>query len=349
MYVTVKKVAFFLAVLLVMWFTFMTFVKRESALQLTGLQNANINHTSIRQVDRFQLVFWSNDYHISPINDLKNLLQPLGVRFIDKSLSGHCHVTNTCEGRKTLRVISKGNAMELADPTLVQRFFEAYRDDVEMKSVDAFVCFHPTAMCELFVPFNKTLIVIASTRYELGRFGVERWTQWNKNLIQIAANPMNVVGANNKYDLEYIRYFTGIESLQLLPSFCGYLTDKYSPTRPGFLLAPIHQGDFSNQFMAEFGKSCRKVNCTVELAHLRDKYPVYKYSDLTAHQAIVYVPYQVSVMSLFEQYRMNIPLIFPSIDLLAKWQQQHMVSLQLVPVSIIYSYLIRPSGIRNKN
>lgn len=47
-----------------------------------------------------QLVIWSNDYHISLINDLKHLLQPFGVKFIDKSLSGHCHVTKTCEGKK---------------------------------------------------------------------------------------------------------------------------------------------------------------------------------------------------------------------------------------------------------
>lgn len=34
---------------------------------------------------------------------------------------------------------------------------------------------------------------------------------------------------------------------------------------------------------------------------------------------MIYVPYQVSLMSLFEQYRMNIPLFFPSIDLLTEW------------------------------
>jgi hypothetical protein len=279
------------------------------------------------------LVIWSNDYHISPINDLKHLLQPLGVKFIDKSLSGHCHITNTCGGRATLRVINVGNAMDLADPKLVQQFYEAYRNDVEMQSVDAFVCFHPAAMCELFQPFNKSIIVIASTRYELGRFGAERWTKWNENLVRIASNPANVVGANNKYDLEYIRYFTGIDSLKLLPSFCDYLKDTYKPTRPGFILAPVHNGGFASKFMEEYKESCRSVNCTVELFPLRSRYPSYAYADLAAHQAIVYVPYQVSVMSLFEQYRMNIPLLFPSLDLLASWQHEHMV-LFVILVSI---------------
>ena len=61
------------------------------------------------------------------------------------------------------------------------------------------------------------------------------------------------------------------------------------------------------------------------LTLLRRIFQTYKYSDLTAHRGIVHVPYQVSVMSLFEQYRINIPLFFPSIELLADWQLNYTV------------------------
>ena len=270
------------------------------------------------------LVLWSNDYHISPINDLKHLLKPFGVTFIDKSLSGHCHITKTCEGKKSLKIINRGNAMYL-NPSLIPKFYEAYKNDAELQSVDAFVCFHPTSMFELFMPFNKSLIVIASTRYELGRFGVDRWTRWNNNLVQIAKAPSNVVGGNNQYDVEYIKYFTGIQP-QLLPSFCGYLPDKYAPSRSGFLLAPVHHRRFGRIFMSEYKTVCENVNCTAKLMRLREIYPHYNYSDLTAHAGIVYIPYQLSVMSMFEQYRMNIPLFFPSLELLTTWQHVHMVS-----------------------
>jgi hypothetical protein len=119
------------------------------------------------------LVIWSNDYHVAPINDLKQLLQPLGVRFIDKSLSGHCHVTNTCEGRKTLKVINRRNAMHL-NPSLIQQFVQAYANDSEILSADAFACFLPPAMCELFEPFNRSLLIIVPTRYEAGRLTSDR-------------------------------------------------------------------------------------------------------------------------------------------------------------------------------
>jgi len=291
-----------------------------------GIINFNglpMNRSEVLLFPNKPLVIWSNDYHISPINDLKYLLKPFGVSFIDKSLSGHCHITNTCEGKNSLKVINSDNAMNL-DPSLIAKFYEAYKNDPELQSVDAFICFHPASMCELFMPFNKTLIVIASTRYELGRFGAARWTKWNSNLLQIANTPINVVGGNNLYDVEYIKYFTGIEP-QLIPNFCGYLPNKYAPSRSGFLLAPVHHSEFERMFMSEYKTACKNVSCTAKLLRLRSTYSHYKYSDLTAHSGIVYIPYQVSVMSMFEQYRMNIPLFFPSLELLTTWQHTYMV------------------------
>ena len=275
------------------------------------------------------LVIWSQEYHISPIRDLKDLLRPLGVRFIDKSLAGKCYVTNTCEGRKSLKIINRHNALNL-DYSLIPKFYNAYKDDAEMKSVDAFVCYHPTSMCELFMPFNKSIIVIASTRYELGRFGVDRWTKWNRNIVQIANTPGNVVGGNNMYDVEYIKYFTGVQP-QLIPSYCGYVYRKYAPSILSFLLSSVIRNGifgkiFYKAFMSEYKTQCKSTNCSVKLIALQKKHRSYKYSDLTKYAGIVHIPYQVSVMSVFEQYRMNIPLYFPSLELLTKWQHRYMVS-----------------------
>lgn len=48
---------------------------------------------------------------------------------------------------------------------LRREFYDAYANDPEMATVDAFLCNHACGMCELFMPFDKPLIVIASTRY----------------------------------------------------------------------------------------------------------------------------------------------------------------------------------------
>lgn len=122
----------------------------------------------------------------SPINDVKNLLSKYNVRFIDKSLSGHCQLTKSCA--KDLKVLNQDNGIA---PNLQvrQQFYETYRNDFEINSVDVFICFHPIGMCELFMPFNRTIIVISSTRYELGRHGPEAWTDLNKNLHIMTSNP----------------------------------------------------------------------------------------------------------------------------------------------------------------
>lgn len=200
-----------------------------------------------------------------------------------------------------------------------QDFHKFYADQVEMNVIDVFICFHPASMCELYIPFNRSIIVFASTRYELGRFKATEWKKWNNNLKKIAENPKNLIAANNLYDAEYIRYFTGL-NVTVLPSFCNYTNVQYNPQREEFLIAPIHHRYFEPIFLKQLNQSLNEIGeNNVLIARIRDIYQYYKYSDLVNHPAIIHVPYQVSTMSLFEQYRMGIPLLFPSLDLLAEW------------------------------
>jgi len=101
--------------------------------------------------------FWSSDFHISPIADLKDLFKPLGMNIIDKSLSGHCHLKKTCA--KDLRVLNKGNGINMGKcPNQLRRdFFKSYQNDPVMRGVDAMLCNHACGLCEAFMPFNKSL------------------------------------------------------------------------------------------------------------------------------------------------------------------------------------------------
>ncbi len=112
----------------------------------------------------YQLVLWSSDFHISPIADIKHIMKDYNVRVIDKSLSGHCHLTGTCE--TDIKVINKANGIGLGPcPNDLRRdFFHAYRQDAEFATVDAVLCNHADSMCELFMAFDKPMVVIASTR-----------------------------------------------------------------------------------------------------------------------------------------------------------------------------------------
>ncbi len=240
---------------------------------------------------------------------------------MDKSLSFSCERTRTCYS--PLLILNRDNGMNPSDE-IISEFYQFYQNQIEINLVDAFVCFHPAAMCELYMPFNRSIIIIASTRYELARFDRDQWKKWNQNLIKISQDPKNIIAANNLYDAEYIRYFTGINVI-LLPSFCNYTNAHYNPKRKEFLLASIHQKSFDLIFQNLLEQSLEQYSTIkkIQVLPIRTVYLNYEYSDLTNHPAIIHVPYQVSVMSLFEQYRMNIPLVFPSLDLLTQWHYEY--------------------------
>ncbi len=285
-----------------------------------------------KELNQNPLIFWSSDFHISTIADIKSTLQNYNIKFIDKSLSNHCHLTNTCE--RDLKIIHKLNGINLGQcPNKMKRdFYNEYRCNSEILSVDAFLCTHATSMCELFMPFNTSLIVIAATRYEIGRYDTKRWNEWNINLQKIASNPYNIVAANNKYDLEYIKYFTNIQNVLLLPSYCGYIQNKYLPTRPEILITPARgvNSKISKELFDELKlykesnnniKLNNKIfgNDELKIVHIRDLYSYFKYTDISSHPALIILPYQVSFMSFFEFYRMEVPMFVPTPELLAKW------------------------------
>ena len=85
--------------------------------------------------------------------------------------------------------------------------------------------------------------------------------QWNKNLVDIAANPRNVVAANNRYDAEYVKYFTGIQDVPVIPNFCGYTGVSYKPTRREFLIGPGRgiTGEIEKELQGVAGRSSSKT------------------------------------------------------------------------------------------
>jgi hypothetical protein len=59
------------------------------------VKNTGFDEKAVRSVIRRQPVLWSQDYHVTPIMDVKSLLGPIGVKVIDQSLSYHCRKVST--------------------------------------------------------------------------------------------------------------------------------------------------------------------------------------------------------------------------------------------------------------
>ena len=289
---------------------------------------------------------WSTDLHAAPIACSKPLLEELGAVVHAEVDFGNCVFSGLCKDR--LKVFEnddwRGFSLDNScPPKLKHDFHNAYRNDFEMHRVDLVVCSHPAANCELYMSLNRSLAVYATTRLEFGRnddnidwrapyihaYSEERWKAWLDSLRRIADGPFNSVLANNLYDAAYIKYFAGID-VEYLPSWCSPQATYTQPSRSAILLGPYrdnlaktHEEAWEHPILQELTQSVDKWKHKYQFARMGQLYPRYEYSDLVAHPAVVWIPYQVSTMSWFEFYRMNIPLFAPSLRLLVSWVKDH--------------------------
>ena len=106
----------------------------------------------------------------------------------------------------------------------------------------------------------------------------------------------------------------------------GYTGVSYNPTRRQILVGPGRGvKDHFVQQLDNAARNKRFQNQPLQFKRIRDLYPHFEYSDLAAHPCIVLIPYQVSLMSIFEYYRMGIPMWAPAPELLAQWQLKYRV------------------------
>tara|TARA_B110001452_G_scaffold78343_2_gene63880 strand:+ start:308 stop:1945 length:1638 start_codon:yes stop_codon:yes gene_type:complete len=318
--------------------------------------------------ERGGYTFFSTDYHIAPIADVADVFDSLCresqlcMNVEEQSFSGACG--KTFGGRKPtcargLKVINQGNGFDLCPrPHALRRaFFNAYKGPMSpLQHVDAFVCNHPPALCELYMPFNKSLLVIASVNLEFSRENPTRWSAWLASLRRIARDKRNVVAANNKYDAEYIRYFAGVDALYI-PSFCGYAAKaQYAPVQgkpvliarnhnnPRKLYNQLHAAAAASAPLDGGGGGTLAARPTLRYVRTEDAYPRgFEYTEIAQHPAVVVVPYTKSVMSFFELYRMNVPLFAPSVALLVDWEEQNHVMAE----RIYWSRAPRPTSYPN--
>lgn len=236
------------------------------------------------------------------------------------------------------------------------------------------MCSHPASNCELFERFNKSMIMFFTTRLEFGRNDqninwrkreMGKWNSWGElelrqqELIQfilyhsLITKRLQLV-ANNKYDVEYVYYYTGIRP-KYIPSWCGDLdtsfgrkekwmgclidesNEMYSPIYNFSLIVPYKQMlwiknsyeiNHDNSMYQEFHHAKNeylKMNLisTINIHHSYHILKNHSPENYKKYKSLIFIPYQSSVMTFFELYRQNIPIFAPSLELLISWHQKY--------------------------
>ena len=244
------------------------------------------------------------DLHISVIEDFKYIVNELykdEVSITDWSISNMSWVFN--KPIENVEIINQYTWKNI-NQEMTEQFYDKYND--YLSQFDGFVVTHTPVFCLLFEKFNKPIILINSCRYEQPfswTNDIESWDFLNLKLLTMYKKNQLTVVSNNKADMEYLKLGTGIDSI-LIPSLCLYTNLKYSPTND---ICVIYNNNNIN---------------IPESSKLKNKHDVlknnYSWEELYSFKGIVHMPYEISTMSIFEQYSANIPLFFPSKTFLKK-------------------------------
>ena len=235
------------------------------SLRFIGTPNYISDDVRSNDTDRIRrTVVWSTDLHAGPIGCQVSMFSTLNidveaeVDFKNCKLFRSTRGTNVCaKDRGGLRNNrNRGFSLDPKPNNTRKQLFEHYRRQSKFAQSDVVFCSHPAANCEVYLPFDKSILVYNTQRLEFGRddeFVVwrqkiigsdrqQRWQHWIHNLHAISKSHANIVAANNMYDVTHMEYYTGIKT-KYIPSWCGDLphkisTMKYNPQRTELVLTP---------------------------------------------------------------------------------------------------------------
>jgi hypothetical protein len=227
--------------------------------------------------------FFNIDFHISVIADVKLQLETLGHRVDSLSLSNHTWVF----GRQKDQVPSlDGMSLYAFGQAECNRFFAAERR--RLADYDGFIVTHTPCLAGLYEQTGKPVICVVSTRYD-GFCQTPESRAWLENLLlRMHFCGQLILLANNAYDAWHVERQLGIRPL-IIPSICDYTGLKWDGAKtPAFVAGRI------------------------DLPGLKRLPRGHSWQDVADAACCVTIPYNVSLMSVFERHAMGLPMLMPS-------------------------------------
>lgn len=230
--------------------------------------------------------FFNIDLHISVIEDIKTIFSYLGHQVDSWSISGHSWVFNRPPNNPD---IINQTTFKNIDQSMCDRFYQRYQH--ELSNYDGFIVTHTPVFALLFEKFNKPIICVASTRYEQPFSNNEdKWSWLNDKLRAMIDSGQIIAVANNKYDKFYCELFLDREFIHI-PSLCDYTNERHLGIKNPIVAGRLKIDGYNH--ISSLGR--------------------FSWKELYSHKAIIHIPYNVSIMSIFEQYTANVPMFFPTI------------------------------------
>jgi hypothetical protein len=242
--------------------------------------------------------FFGISQHISGMADIRGVLASISPAHTvdDLTLSAHHWVMGREKDRAPM--LDGDEWRGAIERKEWDRFHAEWRDRLD--AYDAFLCFYPPAFAFFYQRFDKPIICQVPIRYEYPwHDDPDGWNEFNSYLRAGADGGKIVLCANNPYDAAYMELFLQ-RPVRYVPSLCEYTGVEWRPERSNVVY-------YSNEAIPELDGS-RFVPKARALPR------GHQWRDVASFRAIAHFPYNVSTMSIIEQYAMGVPLLFPTLD-----------------------------------
>jgi hypothetical protein len=237
------------------------------------------------------------DLHIAVIADVQTQLHRRGLSLVDWTLSGHSWLAG--RPRDPVAIVNE-RTFHSFGPRLTSRFRTLYAS--YLRSFRGFVAAYPPGFSLLYEGLGKPTLAVAATRYEWPcTHFAPHWEWLDAGLRAGVADGWLTLVANNKADAGYLEHYTGLRSMHI-PSACAYTGLMYTGGRRAAVICT------NGERLA--GDVVRAL--THDAVPLRSGLGArYSQADLYDHEALVFIPYNVSIMALFEHYHACAPIYVP--------------------------------------
>lgn len=229
------------------------------------------------------------DLHISVIADFKSANPDIEV--VDWCLSGHAWVMKR---KQDVPEHIHPHSWRDLNMDMIQKFQQTY--DSFLRQFDGFIVCHVPAFAMIYEKYNRPILWINSCRYDIPFCWNKRMDmlqEYHNCLHRLHTKGLLTIISNNLADQAYTCAGTGIQP-QYIPSLCLYTKSQYTPTKPTFL---CYNGTFGDHPLLTYKKQLPQP---------------YEWKDITSFRGIINDPYEVSLMSCFEQFTAGCPMFFPS-------------------------------------
>jgi len=291
----------------------------EISRKLINVKEIDSDATKKCNSEFHKVIFGCSGLHDGPRTDYPFILSNLGQTFVNvgprippfrnypslKDLPGLV-LTNEDPSVPLKEYLSHSTELDPSWPEINKNH---YMQNPTVMSIDAFICSFPASMCQLWAPFNKTIIFLPAHRYNLGRCSVMEWKKLDKFVNELAASETysgNTIGAASRYDLEYMKYYTGLTP-KLISSFAGYYisSKNYKPQTNHEVIMISQSQYFDDTLQSSLQPEFNALN-------IYKRYPHYKQEDIGQHKAVILFSYSVMSYKITEIYASATPMFVPS-------------------------------------